>query len=61
MCRDFAPEFDPKLINLPSDLVNRCRLLCVRSGDAVSTRFPGVNMTNVYGPADSTVDMSHLQ
>ena len=33
-CRDFAMEFDPELINRPSDLVNQCRLLCVLTGDA---------------------------
>ena len=37
MCRDFAPEFDPELIKWPSDLVNRCRLLCVLGGDPVSS------------------------
>ena len=37
MFRDFVPEFDPELINLPPDLVNRCRLLCVLGGDAVSS------------------------
>ena len=36
-CRDFAPEFDPELINRPSDLVNWCMLLCVLGGDAVSS------------------------
>ena len=29
MGRDFAPEFNPALINHPSDLVNQFRLLCV--------------------------------
>ena len=37
MCRNFAPEFNPELIKRPSDLVNRCRLLCVLGGDAVSS------------------------
>ena len=37
VCRDFAREFDPELINRPSDLVNGCRLLCVRGGDSVSS------------------------
>ena len=43
-CRDFAPEFDPELINRPSDLVNRCRLLCVLGSDAVSSHYvsPGL-------------------
>ena len=37
MCQDFALEFNPELINRPSDLVNRCRLLCVLGGDTVSS------------------------
>ena len=36
MCQDFAPEFNPELINRPSGLVNRLRLLCVLSGDTAS-------------------------
>ena len=37
MCRDFTPEFNRELINRPSDLVNRFGLLCVFSGDTVSS------------------------
>ena len=37
MCWDFAREFNPELINRPSDLVNRFRLLCMLGGDTVSS------------------------
>ena len=37
MCRDFATEFNHELINRPSDLVNQFGLLCVFSGDTVSS------------------------
>ena len=37
VCLDFAPEFHPELINRPSDLVNRFKLLCVFIGDTVSS------------------------
>ena len=37
MCRDFASEYNPELINRPLDLVNWFGLLCVFSGDTVSS------------------------
>ena len=37
MCRYFAPEFTPALINRLPDLVNQFGLLCVFSGDNVSS------------------------
>ena len=37
VCRDFAPNVDQDLINRSSDLVSRFRLLCMCSGDAVSS------------------------
>ena len=37
MCRDFAPEITPELINHPLDLVNRFGFLSAISGGNVSS------------------------
>ena len=37
LCQDFAPEITPALINRLSYLVNQFGLLCVFSGDGVSS------------------------
>ena len=37
VCRDFAPNGDPDLINCSSDLVSRFRLLYMCGGDDVSS------------------------
>ena len=37
MCWDLVPEFTHELVNHPSDLVSRLGLLCVFSGDEVSS------------------------